>query len=475
MSIRFALVCGALCTLALGSCTEASVFGRSAPGVEADRASFAGRVCTRDSVSEDLPLRLVIVADRAEGPLFASFDPGSERVGELTAFSQTALRGNATEMAVIGFGARAQRLAPVDGNFTQNAAEIDGAIASLALPQSCRAEGSCRDYFEGLRSARALIEGDVAEARAGARTLTQYAVVLIVSGEQEPLATTCQGADDPLACQSQREVNAIRDLVTFVQDSGALGVRVHVLHLAAEADADVNARLQRNLERIAFAGGGTYRRLDNIGGLNQSDLTVFRQRSPLRVKSLLAYNLNAAISELGPRIDSDTDGVADEDEIAAGTDPLERDTDLDGIGDHIENLVGLDPLVIDEPAACRGLDIRDDRELDGLTDCEEAILGTNANLADSDGDSIPDLVEVYALSNFLDADAEDYTDGDGTNNGDELRQHSDPRSTDLEAQLDFGYRYEVQDEGVVEDLLPILPEELTGIIAIRPSLGTTAG
>ncbi|MEM9068918.1 MAG: hypothetical protein AAGE52_10445 [Myxococcota bacterium] len=465
----------ALAALPLGSCTDAEIFGRSAPGVNADRASFGGRVCTRDAVSEDLPLRLVIVADRADGPLFGSFDPAGERVSELSTFAQVALRNDATEMAVIGYASRSQRLAPMDGNFSQNLSELDAAIRSLALSQSCAAIDACRDYLEGLRAARALIEGDIAEARAGTRSLTQYAVVLVVAGPQEPISPSCRGEDDPQACQSAREVAAVEDLVGFVRDSGALGVKVHVLHFAADPDPAVNDQVGATLQRMAFAGSGTYRRLDNVGGLTVSDLTVFQERSPLRIKSLLAYNLNAAISEQGPRIDSDSDGIADEDELAQGTDPLLRDTDGDGIGDLIENLVRFDPLMLDEPAACRGIDLDDDRELDGLTDCEEALLGTSSNLADTDGDSIPDLVEVYALANFLDSDAEEDVDADGTNNGDELRQHSDPRSADLEAQLDFGYRYDLTDEGVVRDLLPLELQELTGLDDVIPSRGTTAG
>ncbi|MEM7447634.1 MAG: hypothetical protein AAF355_05270 [Myxococcota bacterium] len=425
-------------------------------------------------MSEDLPLRLVIVADRGDGPLYSTYDPTGERVRDLNTFTQLALQNEGTEMSVIGFAGRAQKLAPEDGNFTRNASELDAAIATLAIPQACSALGTCRDYFEGLRSARALIEGDVAESRAGARTLTQYAVLLILSGPQEPVAAECEGADDPDACQSDLEVEAVQEMVELVRDAGALGLKVHVLHLAADEPA-ANQALQVRGQRMAFAGGGTYRRLDNVGGLQVSDLTVFQERSPLQVKSLIAFNQNAAISELGPLTDSDGDGLSDADELDVGSDPLRRDTDGDGISDRIETLLFFDPTQLDEPAACRGLDLDADRELDGLTDCEEALLGTNANLADTDGDSSPDLVEVYALANYLDSDAAGDYDDDGTSNADELRQHTDPRSADLEAQLDFGYRYELEDEGIVQDLLVVRPEEITGFIEIVASQGTTAG
>lgn len=57
-----------------------------------------------------------------------------------------------------------------------------------------------------------------------------------------------------------------------------------------------------------------------------------------------------------------------------------------------------------------------DSDGDGLTDAEEAALGTNPNNPDSDGDSLSDGAEVNLGSNPLLAD----TDGDGLNDGLEL-------------------------------------------------------
>ncbi|MEM1414343.1 MAG: hypothetical protein AAGH15_05565, partial [Myxococcota bacterium] len=474
MPLRIAL--SALAALLLGSCSDASLFGRDEPGVEADRVTLSGRICTRDAISEDLPLRLVIAADRSNGPLFGSFDPVGERVEELSAFLQLALRDDSTEAAVIGYAARTIKLAPENGNFTQNVSELDAAIRSLALAQPCAAVDSCRDFLGAVRSARALVEGDIAEARAGARSLTQYSVVLIVAGEQQPLSPGCRVDATPLACQGEVERAAVADFVDFVEGSGALGLKLHVLHLAADPDPRVNDDLGRRLEQMAFVGGGSYRRLENVSGLNVADLNVFQQRSPLRVKSLVAFNPAARVAPTGPLVDSDADGLADVRELELGTDPLLRDTDGDQVGDWVEVLANLDPLVAEVPSACRTVDdLFADRELDGLTDCEELVLGTDPNLADGDGDGLPDLAEVIGLTNFLFADGELDEDGDGTPNGEEVRQHTDPTSADLEAQLSFGYRYEVDDEGVVTDLLALEVPELTGITFLDPSEGTTPG
>lgn len=92
--------------------------------------------------------------------------------------------------------------------------------------------------------------------------------------------------------------------------------------------------------------------------------------------------------------DADGDGLLDEEEFAAGTDPSKVDTDDDGVNDDVE-----------------------------LAD------GTNPNNADSDGDGLNDGAEKTAGSNPLLSD----TDGDGLSDGDEVTLHgSDPTLVDTD-------------------------------------------
>ena len=72
-------------------------------------------------------------------------------------------------------------------------------------------------------------------------------------------------------------------------------------------------------------------------------------------------------------IDSDRDGLTDEEEERLGSDPLNPDSDGDGIID------GADPDLINV-----------DSDRDGLTDQEEEELGTDPQNPDSDGDGIID-------------------------------------------------------------------------------------
>jgi len=82
--------------------------------------------------------------------------------------------------------------------------------------------------------------------------------------------------------------------------------------------------------------------------------------------------------------DTDGDGLSDEDEVALGTDPLNKDFDIDGLLDGREvNQIGTDPL-------------NDDSDGDGLKDGAEVDqYGTSPLSADTDGDGATDGDEVF--------------------------------------------------------------------------------
>ena len=86
--------------------------------------------------------------------------------------------------------------------------------------------------------------------------------------------------------------------------------------------------------------------------------------------------------------DSDGDGVTNADEAALGTDPNRWDTDGDGLSDGYERdnheALGLDPT-------------KKDTDGDGLDDGLELRLGTRPNVADSDNDGLLDGQEVRHL------------------------------------------------------------------------------
>ncbi|WP_233595405.1 Ig-like domain-containing protein [Corallococcus sp. CA031C] len=88
--------------------------------------------------------------------------------------------------------------------------------------------------------------------------------------------------------------------------------------------------------------------------------------------------------------DSDNDGLPDVEEAIIGTDPNNPDTDGDGIPDGVEVKVGgTDPL--DDDSDDDGiLDGNEDKDHDGIVDADE----TDPNEADTDGDGLTDGLEL---------------------------------------------------------------------------------
>jgi len=129
--------------------------------------------------------------------------------------------------------------------------------------------------------------------------------------------------------------------------------------------------------------------------------------------------------------DTDGDGLADGTEVFfLSTDPLDRDTDDGGVADGTEIAIdGTDPLNPDDDGR------PPDADGDGLTDMEEAALGTDPTDPDTDSDGVGDLQEFEGPDETpatgdetdpLDSD----TDDDGLADGAEL--DTDPLRADTD-------------------------------------------
>ena len=92
--------------------------------------------------------------------------------------------------------------------------------------------------------------------------------------------------------------------------------------------------------------------------------------------------------------DPDNDGLTSSEEAILGTDPNNPDTDGDGINDGQEvNVDNTDPL--NDCDSKGGTPLADsDCDGDGLTTAEEALIGTNPDIADTDNDGVNDGQEV---------------------------------------------------------------------------------
>jgi hypothetical protein len=138
---------------------------------------------------------------------------------------------------------------------------------------------------------------------------------------------------------------------------------------------------------------------------------------------------------LFPDNDIDGDGLTNDEEIEAGTNPYDADTDGDLLTDwHEVRNLGSNPRLMDsdgdgltdfeEAVKYRTRPDTTDTDGDGLTDAEEIQrFNTNALVADSDNDGLPDGLELQLGTNPNRVD----TDGDGLSDGDEYRKYgTDP-------------------------------------------------
>jgi hypothetical protein len=281
-------------------------------------------------------------------------------------------------------------------------------------------------------------------------------------------------------------VEDVRAMREAVEVAGAASFNLHAVHLAAEADFDLgdavdpNDAVARLAQDLAFAGAGlfeSYAEGSVVGSASHGlrALGLLRTAVELEAKDFVVFNLSSLPTAAGARTDSDGDGLPDEAEADHGTSAGAADTDGDGITDFVEVLVELSPLSPDFPAACEGLETGGDADFDFLTDCDEALLGTDPSLVDTDGDAMPDRLEVTLGTDYVVADWLADADNDGVPNGDEVRMHTDPRSSDAADHLATQYRYEVEDLGLVARIDVAQPQRLTGVEVRRAAPGTSAG
>ncbi len=150
---------------------------------------------------------------------------------------------------------------------------------------------------------------------------------------------------------------------------------------------------------------------DGVEDLNQDGQT----------NNTIGDSTTSGTGETDPSLaDTDGDGLSDGDEVNAtgplagigATDPLDTDTDDGGTQDGTEVLAdGTNPVF-----GNGGDDNAADPDNDGLSNAQEAVLGTDPNDADSDNDGIDDGDEV-GNDGSLDAGDTDPLDADSDDDG----------------------------------------------------------
>lgn len=215
------------------------------------------------------------------------------------------------------------------------------------------------------------------------------------------------------------------------------------------------------LQKLAERGTGIFQEFQDSAGvanfsLGALDYSSLESRNVM--KTLLVRSLTAGPGDVDRVADADGDGLIDDMDnsfFAAGkwrTEQFAADSDGDCFDDNFEVMHyddgfrpdvkdgrGCDPMSpLTLNCSCR------DTDGDGLSQFAEDYLKTRPTVFDSDGDSVPDGLEVrYGLDPLKPQATGLDTDGDGMPDSAEFRADSNPTRRDNAFVDKNGYEYEV--------------------------------
>ncbi len=477
-----------LSLLALAACTDAHLYGEKYAPNQPDRISFEGDLCTDDPAAIAFPQKTLIVMD-GSGGMFEG-DPAGRRINTLRAFIGRH-RGPGQAVSLLLMGATARPMFP---GFSSDPMVVDAALEALAASVG----QAQRNYLDTLRVASTIIEDDLLAANPGARSRTRYMVLFVAAGPPDPafsvpwciaqeltpgsaecrteLAKTFCASVVPAPNEADCELWLYADIVSqlreYVRQNGAQDLVFDTFKLGQDA------RAEKVLGDMARAGQGQMV-VQAPGALDFLAVDVAGTGSRLVLRQITVMNTNSLLRGKAPVADSDGDGLSDDEEAKLGTDALNPDTDGDGVGDGIEKRLAtpdgaFDPLSPATFKECLILaDVTADHDIDGLNDCEEAVLRTDPYLVDSDRDGVPDLVEVRLGGNPLSDDRLVDSDMDGIANGDEAIRGLDPWTNDSNRDLAYAYQYRTSDQLETHRMEATPTEPFPGVRIIDAKPGTS--
>jgi hypothetical protein len=463
------------------ACTDSYLYDpRRDTQVPVDRAmAFEGRFCTVGANEVVRPIKIVVAMDASQSMRVS--DPDGTRATALVELIDNLPRDPEVYIAVVLFaGSTTAFLTQAPGNPPQ-----DGFVQVASMDEAARRALTERlltfrnpdnspnrdstDFVKPLSDIYSLINTDIARSRlepGGPQALAQarYSVIFLSDGKPT------NDQDDELI--DGDAVVRIRQLRDLVED-----VRVNTVHVflptqpvsSCDITGDggcplliINANAER-LERMAERGGGNFRDFRNNEPINFLDFTFGQVRRSFIVKEVIATNFSAPPGSPPDEADTDGDGLTDAREAELRTDPNLMDTDGDGFSDGVEVYfrdrgVDFNPTQVALPdgggldRGCPPVLRPEDSDCDRLLDCDEQFIGTNANLADSDRDGVPDGVEWRGGTQGSSDDLDEDPDNDGLTSRQELRLHTRPLEVDTANLSVDGYRYVFEAEGAPDAL-----------------------
>ncbi len=425
-------------------CTDAQLQGVVATPAEADnKLTMSGEFCTQIPDPSQFPARILFVVDISGSMAISDPEPVNGLSRRAQAVVETMNRyppGNGVAYGLISFASDAAILTTgANGlsGFTTDMNQIITAVPSLS------AVNGQTNYDGALSLAFQMLQADMDTLDTTTRSRARYEVVFMSDGAPDPDNV---GPGESLPPDVRADVLDIAGLQS-TQQLGLIALNTVYIN-APNTPASAEFQASTLLSTMANLANGQYRQVDGMDPINLFYIEFTSIVRTFTLKSFVATNLTErpAAGPTGgtvPKVDSDGDGLDDETEALIGTSPLLVDTDGDGFSDLLEYKLrnsGFNPLYPDD-ADCAQQTDREDRDGDGLLNCEERYIGTSLQLADTDADGYSDDLEYRMGTNPVIADNLGDLDFDSAPNGFELTNHTDPLRNDAADFSKIAYRY----------------------------------
>ena len=412
---------GLLLTLA-AACTSVEL-GHYEPSITTE---IQGVFCTENPQELVFPVKILFIIDTSGSMAFT--DPEAQRAQAVGAVVNQYNSNPGVSFSLVRFSGSSVLLT---SGFTKDPAELDDALIQI------READGVTNYRGAIGEATNLLTGDILGSDLGERVRSRYVIIFLSDGLPYPPDTN-------------RYEDIYEDVQNLMQlESLDVGeMRFHTAFLnSPDTPFDVAEEARDLLQNMAVLGKGTFTNFANGEEINFLNIDYTAIQRVYTLVNVIVSNLNVRAGVSSLLVDSDRDGIPDDDEDLLGTSPILWDTDADGCGDLLEGRLRFDPLSSD----CGCSPPVTDEDRDGLNSCEELWLGTTRDIFDSDTDGIPDGIEFSLGLNPLGEDRLDDLDFDGVRNGDEVQRHTNPQADDPEVQSRWAYAYSVVGRPVMDE------------------------
>lgn len=436
------------------ACSDTDLYVFVDPDSPMMRNELKGEICAPPDIVDAVPYKILFVVDTSFSNSWTDPAPAGggmpRRERAVRDAIEQSIDSTNVSYGIITYSDEPRRQT---FGFTRDLGVLNGAAANIA-----NAQGGT-NYSDTMWSAIDFLLTDVAQVDAEEAKRTRYLVYWLSDGFPTVAVT------DPAA---------ILPGVTYLKDtmkSMAGDFHLNTAFLgggpAPQNQQELNALLaaKKLLGDMATAGDGKF--VDIPGGNAFSfEINAAPMVRRFQLVSLVASNRSVRFGSEHPLVDSDMDGLTDFDERRYDTDPRKDDTDGDGVRDGVEISLQSrsDPHEVDLDCP-KGTQ---DKDNDGLRDCEELLLGTSPELVDTDGDKLPDSFEFELGTSPLSNDPLFDGDIDGIADWEEVLMHLAPnQATSYDEALRWAYGYEVVEKPTVGTAPPCYAFTVSNVAAFQ--------